>query len=526
MLTISNIKYKVTDEYSDERLKKLAARALNVPPHRIKKTEIIKKSIDARDKENVHYIYSVNAEINDEDSFLKRRNVSKAKLYTFTYPKAAAGLSPVVAGFGPAGMLSALTLAKAGLKPIVIERGRAVEDRQRDIDTFWQSGRLDPTSNVQFGEGGAGTFSDGKLTTGKNDPLIRTVFEEFVAAGAPREILYLAKPHIGTDNLRKVVKNIRLKITELGGRVLFEHRLTEIHRQNGCVCGITCSTPQGDKHIDCSRLILAPGHSARDTFAMLIKSGIAAEQKPFAMGVRIEHDQSMINRAQYGKFAKYLPPADYKLVSHLKNGRSIYTFCMCPGGFVVGAASETEGVVTNGMSYFDRSGKNANAALLVGIEPKDFDSDDPLAGIQLQRELEHRAYIAGGKSYSAPCQLAGDLLRDRATTAFGSIEPTYRPAVTPSDMKKVFPDFMYDTLKMGITELDRQLRGFASPDAVLTAVESRSSSPVRIVRDSVSRESISLKGLYPCGEGCGYAGGIVSAAVDGMKCALNIIESL
>jgi hypothetical protein len=528
MLTLSNIKIKVSEKVSEDRLKELTAKKLRVKAEQLKSFHITKKSVDARDKSNVCYIFSVGFDIADEEKYLPIKNVAKAKVYSFSVPKATSELSPVVVGFGPAGMLSALMLARAGLKPIVIERGRAVEERQRDIDTFWQTGKLDTASNVQFGEGGAGTFSDGKLNTGKNDPLIQTVFKEFVQAGAPKEILYLAKPHIGTDKLVAVVRNIREQIKALGGTVLFEHQLTDIHEQKGELCGITCLTPEGEVHIDCNRVILAIGHSARDTFEMLVKKGITAEQKPFAMGVRIEHSQRMIDEAQYGRFAKYLPAADYKLVAHLPSGRSVYTFCMCPGGYVVAAASEEKRLVTNGMSYFSRSGDNSNAALLVGLNPSDFggDSENPLAGVQFQRDLEHKAYLAGGSNYNAPVQLAGDILADRASTAVGSVIPTYKPGVTPTDLSKVFPDYMYASFKEGITALDKHLKGFAHPDAVLTAVESRSSSPVRIVRDKQTLNSVSLKGLYPCGEGCGYAGGITSAAVDGIKCALAVCESL
>lgn len=526
MLTLSGIKYKVSEAFSEDKLKSLAAKAMHVKIEQLKSFHISKKSIDARNKNEVYYIYSVSFSIAHEEKYLHIRNVSKVRPCSLSIPKASSELYPVVVGFGPSGMLAALILAKAGLKPIVIERGKAVNERQKDINAFWKYGRLNTSSNVQFGEGGAGTFSDGKLTTGKNDPLIRIVFEEFVKAGAPKEILYLAKPHIGTDNLINVVRNIREQIKCLGGTVLFEHQLTDIHSKRSEICGITCQTPDGKRHIDCNKLILAPGHSARDTFALLINKNIMAEQKPFAMGVRIEHSQSAIDLAQYGRFAKYLPPADYKLVAHLPNGRSIYTFCMCPGGYVVGAASEAERLVTNGMSYFSRSGSNSNAALLVGLNPSDFGSDDPLAGVYFQRELEHKAYLAGGSNYNAPVQLAGDILIDKPSTAYGSIVPTYKPGVTPTDLKKVFPDYMYNSLKEGITELDRHLKGFANPEAVLTAVESRSSSPIRILRDNKSLNSISLKGLYPCGEGCGYAGGIVSAAVDGIKCALAVCESL
>lgn len=526
MLTLNNIKYSVADNFSEDKLYKITAKALRVKPEQIKNLQITKKSIDARDKFNVHYIYAVTFSIAHEERYLHLRNVSRAKEYHFTYPKAKTELSPIVAGFGPGGMLAALTLAKTGLKPIVIERGKAVEDRKRDIDAFWKTGILNTASNVQFGEGGAGTFSDGKLNTGKNDPLIQTVFKEFINAGAPKEIAYLAKPHIGTDNLITMVKNIREEIKTLGGQVLFEHQLTELHTRDNNICGITCKTPKGDRHFDCTRLILAPGHSARDTFEMLYKKGLVMEQKPFAMGVRIEHTQDEIDMAQYGRFAKFLPPADYKLVAHLPNGRSIYTFCMCPGGYVVSAASEEKRLVTNGMSYFSRSGKNANSALLIGLDPNDFESDHPLAGIYLQRDLEHKAYLAGGSNYNAPVQLSGDLQRDKASTELGNIIPTYKPGIKLTCLREVFPDFMYSALKEGILLLDKSLKGFANPNAPLTAVESRSSSPLRIVRNRDSLESLSVKGLYPCGEGCGYAGGIVSAAVDGIKCAVALCESL
>lgn len=525
MLVLSNIKISVTKTPTEEELRQKAAKVLRIKPSLLKNFGIEKKSIDARDKNDVHYVFSVHFDIDNEEKYI-RKNVSRRKEYSFILPKAQSTLPPIVVGFGPGGMLAALMLAKGGLKPIVIERGKAVDKRQADIELFHKTGVLNTSSNVQFGEGGAGTFSDGKLNSGKHDPLIRTVFEELVAAGAPKEIMYMAKPHIGTDNLVSIVRNIRGQVKALGGQVLFEHRLTDLNIESGKICGIEVETPEGKKNIPCSRLILAPGHSARDTFEMLLSKNIQMEQKPFAMGVRIEHNQQDIDTIQYGRFAKYLPAADYKLAVHLENGRGIYTFCMCPGGYVTAAASEEGGLVTNGMSYYARDGKNSNAALLVGLTPDDFENDHPLAGVKLQRELERKAFVAGGSNYFAPVQLVGDLLKDVPSTQIGSIEPTYKPGITPSDMKNIFPDFMYQSLKEGIIRLDKQLKGFSSPHAVLTAVESRSSSPVRIVRNNQGLESVSVKGLYPCGEGCGYAGGIVSAAVDGIKCAFAVCESL
>ena len=446
---------------------------------------------------------------------------------TYVLPNKTSRLSPVVIGTGPAGMMAGLALAEAGLKPVMLERGRDVERRKKDVDTFWQSGNLDIVSNVQFGEGGAGTFSDGKLTTGiKKDKYTRKVFEEFVAAGAPEEILYLSKPHIGTDKLVKIVKNIRRKIENLGGKYLFEHQVTGIVQKDEKLMALEIRKADGTKDVlPCQHAVLAIGHSARDTFEMLYKQGLDMCQKSFAVGARIEHKQSLINKAQYGKERiNGLGAADYKLAVHLPNGRSAYTFCMCPGGCVVAAASETGRVVTNGMSEYARDKENANAALLVGVDEKDFGSRHPLAGMYFQRKIEERAFAAGGSDYKAPGQLVGDFLKNKESRRLGSVNPSYRPGVVLSSVAGVLPLEIVKTMQAAIVEMDKKLRGFASSDALLTAPETRSSSPVRIIRDETLQSNI--KGLYPCGEGAGYAGGITSAAADGLKVAKALVGAL
>jgi len=417
-------------------------------------------------------------------------------------------------------MFAGLALAEAGLNPIIIERGEKVENRRRTVLTFWQKGILDPSSNVQFGEGGAGTFSDGKLMTGiKKDAFVRKVFAELIAAGAPPEIDHIAKPHIGTDNLRGVVANIRKKITSLGGEYRFNTVMTNIIVKNGRVIGIETECGGKKDEIAADKVILAIGHSARDTFEMLHRSGVFLEQKPFSVGFRIEHKQKNINRGQYGKFADdpRLPAADYKMAVHFKNERSVYTFCMCPGGVVVGAASEKGKLATNGMSEFKRDGVNANSAVLAEIGKADLASGHPLAGIMLQREIEEKAFCQGGGNYFAPCELVGNFLKDKPSTAFGDVRPTYLPGTAFGSIKDLFPAAVTAALKKAIVEMDNKLRGFAAFDAVITAPETRSSSPVRIVRGN-DRQS-NIKGLYPCGEGSGYAGGITSSAADGLKTA-------
>ena len=502
-----------------------AAQLLRVSSSVIRKVKIVRRSIDARKKPDVKYNYTIDVQVSgNEEKILRNSRCKKASIAPWTSYKVkplknSDARRPVVVGFGPAGMFAALVLAMAGARPIVLERGEDAESRHEKVQRFWQTGELDPRSNVQFGEGGAGTFSDGKLNTGVNNPRIPWVLEQFVLAGASEDILYDAKPHVGTDVLLTVVQHIRNKIISLGGEVRFNTQVTGLKTENDRIIGVEL----GDGSvIDCDHCILAIGHSARDTFRMLEQLGIPMQPKAFSMGVRIEHKQSMVDLAQYGQLSPDLPPADYKLVSHQEDA-TVYTFCMCPGGYVVAAASEEGGVVTNGMSFSDRSGENANAAVLVTVQPKDFPYPGALGGVQWQREIEEKAYrLSGG--YQAPAQLFGDFLEARASTAPGEVRPTYLPDVHWCDLHEVLPEFITDNLKKGICDLDKRLKGFASPDAVLTGPETRSSSPVRILRDESGQSQ--LAGLYPAGEGAGYAGGIMSAAVDGMEAAEAVLKAL
>ncbi len=525
MLRISQLKVPVefdTPAYIQDKL----ARLLKLPASAILSYKPVKRAIDARKKNSLFYVYNLDVKINADETKVirscKSDNVTIAPSHTpFVIPQAKADTSPVVCGMGPAGLFCAYALAKSGLKPIVIERGKAVDARMADVEQFIKTRVLQPESNIQFGEGGAGTFSDGKLTTGTSNERLQFILETFVTHGAPESILYDAKPHIGTDILRTVIKNIRNEIIALGGTVYFETKLSKLCTAKGKLYAIEVECNGETRAIDCESLVLAIGHSARDTFELLYESNLALAQKQFSMGVRIEHKQHNINMAQYGTDA--LGAADYKLNVKTAGGRGVYTFCMCPGGHVIAAASEEGGVVTNGMSYHARDGENANAALLCDVYPSDFESKHPLAGMYLQRKYEQLAYKLGGESYDAPATLVADFLENKPSTGFGSVQPTYRPGVRWCNIAECLPSYVTSALREALPMLTRKLKGFDDGDAVMTAIESRSSSPIRILRDEGLEANI--RGIFPCGEGAGYAGGIMSAAADGLRIAKQIFAN-
>lgn len=525
MIRAVNIRVPLDADFSD--IAALASKKLRISREKIKRAVISKKSVDARKKSDVHFILSIDIEAVNEERLLKiLKNASKIKAEEYDIEYVPINCEkPVIVGFGPAGMFAALVLAMSGARPIVLERGGDVDTRCAAVDEFRKNGKLDTECNIQFGEGGAGTFSDGKLTTGIKDRRISWIFRKMVEFGAPDEIVYLAKPHIGTDKLRTVVKKLRQRVIDLGGEVRFGAKFCGYTDENGCITSVVYSDPNGEHTIDTHNVILATGHSARDVFQLLYDRDISLSQKNFAVGVRIEHKREDIDKAMYGDFAGHpaLKAADYKQVVHLPNGRTLYTFCMCPGGEVVAASSENGRLAVNGMSCFARDDENSNSALLVNVGSVDYSSDHPLAGMFFQRDIEEKAFAAGGSDYSAPVTTVGELLGGEFT--IGKVNPSYIPNYRHAKVTDYLPDFICQSLKLGIPEMGKKIKGFDSPDAVLTGVESRSSSPVRINRGE-SLESVSLRGLYPCGEGAGYAGGIVSAAVDGMKCAEEIIKKL
>ena len=531
MIRIDQIKTSALETLDRNKI----ARFLHVPADQVKHFEIIRRSLDARRGHVPQYVYVVDVELKSCQKLRKMPqgvHIIEKKPVPAT-PDLSALLGehhrPVVVGFGPAGMFCALTLARAGLKPIVLERGEPVEERTKKVQTFWQTGRLDTNSNVQFGEGGAGTFSDGKLNTliKDKDQIGRRILKEMVRAGAPEEILYEAKPHIGTDKLRDMVRHIREEILSLGGEVRFGSRLEELVMENGALKGARLAD---GSLVPAEALFLCIGHSARDTFEMLKKAGIPMQAKAFAMGVRVEHLQAWINEARYHEYADKLGPADYKVTHTASNGRGIYSFCMCPGGVVAASASEEGCLVTNGMSYYARDGVNANSALIVTVTPEDYVSyalgeNDVLAGMRFQRDLEEKAFVLGGRNYHAPVQRVEDFHLRRASTGFGVVEPTFTGGVNPADLWEILPPYMSEALDEGLRAFDHKIHGFDHPDALLTGIESRTSSPVRILRDEASGQSV-VRGLYPVGEGAGYAGGIMSAAIDGLRAAERYMASI
>ncbi len=542
MLRITELRLPL--HHADDDLRSAIVARLAIAPSALRRFSVFKRSHDARKKSAVVFIYTVDCELDDEAAVLARlrgdRHVGPAPDTRYRFVgqaladfHAAGRPRPVVIGFGPCGIFAALVLAQMGLRPLVLERGRAVRERTRDTWGLWRKRVLDPESNVQFGEGGAGTFSDGKLWSQISDRrhLTRKVLTEFVKAGAPEEILYVAKPHIGTFRLVGVVEKMRAEIATLGGEIRFGQRVVDLHIEGGALRGLALA---GGEQIDADHVVLALGHSARDTFAMLQQRGVFMEAKPFSVGFRIEHPQGLIDRARFGPHAgdPLLGAADYKLVHHAKNGRSVYSFCMCPGGTVVAATSEPQRVVTNGMSQYSRNERNANAGIVVGIAPRDYAQGpdtggpvNPLDGIAFQRHWESRAFELGGGSYDAPGQLVGDFLRGQPSSAFGSVLPSYKPGVHLTDLASALPAYAIEALREALPAFERQIKGFAMDDAVLTGVETRTSSPLRITRGK-DHQSVNVRGLYPAGEGAGYAGGIMSAGVDGIEVAEAVGRSL
>jgi uncharacterized FAD-dependent dehydrogenase len=530
MLRIQELKLPL--DHAEPALRQAILKRLALSDQNLVSFTVFKRAYDARKTSAIQLIYTIDAVVKDEPSVLKRlandKQIGRTPDLDYRAPVKAPGgqKRPVVVGMGPCGLFAGLLLAEMGFNPIILERGKIVRERTVDTFKFWRKGILNPASNAQFGEGGAGTFSDGKLYSQIKDPrhLGRKVLTEFVAAGAPEEILYVSKPHIGTFRLVSMIEHMRGKIEKLGGEIRFEHQVTDVllhdHRGEKHVAGVVLANGES---IETDHLVMALGHSARDTFEMLHGRGVFFEAKPFSIGVRIEHPQSIIDCARFGPSAGHpiLGAADYKLAHHAANGRSVYSFCMCPGGTVVAAASEEGRLVTNGMSQYSRHERNANAGIVVGVTPEDFPEDaraNPLAGIAFQRHWEEKAFVAGGSSWFAPAQLVGDFLKNQPSTALGAVIPSYKPGVTPTDLNLCLPEYATTAMREALQSFGRQIEGFSMDEAVMTGVETRTSSPVRMTRGA-DFQSLNVKGLFPAGEGAGYAGGILSAAVDGIKVA-------
>lgn len=525
MLRVTNIILPI--DHTPEDLKQALLQRLRITEDTLQDFSVQRRSVDARKKAHVSFVYSLDVRVANEAAISENEfmHVAVAPVYQYAFQvptDAVLSSRPIIIGAGPAGLFAALMLAECGARPIILERGKQVDERIADVERFCAGGAFTPDSNIRFGEGGAGTFSDGKLYTLINDVRTQKVFQEFVRAGAPDEIMWSSKPHVGTDRLRDMVKNMRERIISLGGECRFSACVTGLCVANGSIQGVIVN---GTERIDADIVVCAPGAGARDTFRMLVDTGVAIEPKAFSIGVRIEHPQSVINEAQYGKYAGHpaLGAAEYKLVHHATNGRSVYSFCMCPGGYVVNATGCPDRVVVNGMSEYARDGKNANSAIVVGVMPDDFPSDQPLAGVAFQETIEKKAFELGGANYYAPVQRVVDFLKNKKSTRSGAVKPSYAPDVCYADLRECLPEYVSFAIAEALSSFENKVKGFAMSDAIMTGVETQTSSPIRIIRANDMQSSV--RGLYPCGEGAGYAGGIVSAAVDGIRIAETIMTN-